>query len=283
IGMSYVGGLSFISGGNEGKKLTILGIGEGSSFGFRSRMTKLMELDACYIVLSNIGSDLAMTQALYEYLEDVLLDEIGTPVWWREKRTVQSEELAVVAVDANLLNKYEGFYKKDDKTFIGIVGDEKRLSRQLLENYYGFDRVLNDDLIPVDKSTLAVKGQKGLEYRFVEDSSTGKFSIDIARNGKGEGKAEPVQPVAGLDLAEYRGDYYSVERQKMYHLLVENDRLSISGFPIPGKTVLIPQKKDLFGCSHGFLTFHRYGDGKIRDFKFNAQNIDDFAGFFIKN
>jgi hypothetical protein len=241
-----------------------------------------MELDASYVVLSNISSDLAMTQAMYEYLEDVLFDEIGTPVWWREKRTIQPEILAAVAVDVKLLDKYKGFYKKDDKTFIGIVGNGKQLSRPLLENYYGFDRVLKDDLISIDKKALAVKGQKGLEYRFVEDSSAGNFSIEIVRNGQGEGKAVPVQSIAELDLAEYRGDYYSVERQKTYHLSVENDRLVISGFPIPGITALTPLKKDLFGCNQGFLTFHRYGDGKIRDFKFNAQNIDDFAGFFIK-
>jgi hypothetical protein len=190
--------------------------------------------------------------------------------------------LAAVVIDANLLNKYEGLYKKDDKTFIGIVSNERQLSHQILENYYGFDRVLKDDLIPIGRNALAVKGQKGFEYRFVENPSTGNIVIEIFRNGQSQGKAEPVQQVAGLDLAEYRGDYYSVERQKTYHLLVENDHISISGFPILGKTTLTPLKKDLFGCDQGFLTFHRYVDGKIRDFRFNVQYVDNFAGLFIK-
>lgn len=56
----------------------------------------------------------------------------------------------------------------------------------------------------------------------------------------------------------------------------------IRSLPGPGKTVLTSLKRDLFGCDQGFLIFHRYGDGKIQDFNFNAQNIDDFADFFIK-
>ena len=280
VGMAYVGGLS--SEGSKENRLTVLGIGEASSFGFRARTTKLMEADAYYVVLSNVQSDLAMGQGMYDFLQTVLLGQVGGTAEQKEKPTPPAEKTTAVAIDAKSLNVCKGFYQKDTNTFITIVSDGKQLSRQLLEIYWGFPRVLNDELIPVGNSTWAVKGQKGLEYHFAQGASNGTVHIEIVINGRTRGRAELVEPVEGLNLAEFQGNYGSVERQKAYQLAVENGQLSISGFPVPGKTVLTPLKKDLFGCSHGFLTFHRYDDGQIRDFQFAAQHVETFAGLFIK-
>jgi len=73
VEMTYIGAL--YSSGNGENKMTVLGVGEGSRFGFRSRMTRFMELGASYVVLSNVQSDRAMTQAMYNYLGDLLVEE----------------------------------------------------------------------------------------------------------------------------------------------------------------------------------------------------------------
>jgi len=47
--------------------------------------------------------------------------------------------------------------------------------------------------------------------------------------------------------------------------------------------VLVLLKKDLFGFVDGFLIFHRYPDGTIRDFKFLNESLDACTGsIFLK-
>jgi len=81
---------------------------------------------------------------------------------------------------------------------------------------------------------------------------------------------------------DYNGLYYSVELQKSYSFEINGNNLITKNF-LNNNVLLVPLKKDLFGCNQGFLIFHRYPDGKIRDFKFLNESLDAFTGtLFIK-
>jgi hypothetical protein len=90
-------------------------------------------------------------------------------------------------------------------------------------------------------------------------------------------------PSAGLDLSVYEGLYYSVELQNTLRLTAGDKGLVADEFLGEKDVSLTQVEKDVFGYAGGFLIFHRYEDGGIRDFKLENENVDRLLGsFFIR-
>jgi len=279
IFLSYSAEISPVSY-NDGKE--ILNImwekSEGSSYGYRARITRFMEKDACYIVLSNVQADRTMTSDMYNFIEDLLFEKLNMDI--RKVKNTYTWNTPSYKREATI-NIYEGFYKITDNSFVLITSDNNKLISRSFQNGYGFDNVTQNELIPEKENVFRVKGQEGLRYFFTKDSLNNNYNI-IVQNNASKDTAKCIEKNKYQGLMDYNGLYYSVELQKSYSFEINGNNLITKNF-LNNNVLLVPLKKDLFGCNQGFLIFHRYPDGKIRDFKFLNESLDAFTGtLFIK-
>lgn len=260
---AYVGFLRFDNIGGE--TITVVGLGTGSNYGFRSRMTRLMELNACYIVLSNVHKDRAMSRELYTFLERVLLQELGLP----GRKTSAGEQATVsprLVGDQAALAVFEGYYRGNDGRWIVVNRDSKGLYQQAYYEVDGVDYVRGGRLYPVSETRFALEGREGVVYSYFKRDGRHISGIFIGKGLSLECTASRVEP-ADLAFEEYSGIYYSVELQKTYRFVKNGDHLVAKEFLGQRNHVLTPLNKDLFVCDAGFLVFERYSDGKVRAFR----------------
>ena len=278
---SYAGDIYTVSY-NEGKQaLNILwGSPEGSSYGYRSRMTRFLEKDACYIVLSNVQADRTMGNSdMYNFIEDLLFENLSIDI----KKTKNTETWDAITFNSKIpINTYEGFYKVSDNHYIQVTANNNKLISRSLQNSSGFDNVSQDELNPEKEDIFRVKGQEGFQYYFIEDSLKDNYML-ILKNNTRTDTTKLIETNYNQALMDYIGTYFSVELQKSYRFEIKGNSIISNNFLNEDNVLFVPLKKDLFGCKQGFLIFHRYSDGKIRDFKFLNETIDGFGGSqFIK-
>jgi CubicO group peptidase (beta-lactamase class C family) len=279
IFLSYSAEISPVSYNNGKETLNIIWEkSEGSSWGYRARITRFMEKDACYIVLSNVQTDRSMTSDMYNFIEDLLFENLNIDIK-KVKNTVTWD--AITYESKIPFNTYEGFYKISNNSFIQVmVGNNKLISRSF-QNGYGFDNVSQNELISEKENVFHVKGQEGLRYFFTKDSLNSKYFI--IQNTASKDTAKLIMKDTNQNLLDYSGVYYSVELQKSYSFEIKDNNLITNNFLNNDNIVFVPLKKDLLGCDRGYLVFHRYSDGTIRDFKFINESLDAFTGsLFIK-
>lgn len=269
---------------NSGKdKLTIASHG-GSSYGFQASLVRIIERDACVIVLSNVQSDWAMTPETTEYLRDLLLEKLGVDLVESEQGDSESERSTPVVIAPTVLAAYEGLYEFDDGVIAAIFHQDNNLvelhgsSQQVGPFGSGVSR---RELIPCDENLFDIDGERELRYRFIKGSDG--YKIEVLRNGVLRTTAESLKCSPGVSLAEYQGEYYSVELQRTCRFFAEGGCLSTSDFLGAENPVFVPLEEDLFGFERGFLFFHRYAGGGIRDFRLETDYVDHNLGsIFIK-
>jgi CubicO group peptidase (beta-lactamase class C family) len=275
IFLSYSAEISPVSY-NDGKETLniIWDKSEGSSYGYRARVTRFMEKDACYVVLSNIQTDRSMTTDMYNYIEDLLFENLNINI----KKVKNTDTWDAISYKSKIpFNSYEGFYKISNNSFIQVIVDNNILTSRSFQSGNGFDNVAQNELIPERENIFRVKGQEGLRYFFTKDSLNRNYVI-IQKD-----TAKIIINNTNQDLLDYTGIYYSVELQKSFNFEVKGNNLITGNFLNKDNVVFVPLEIDLFGCKYGFLIFHRYPDGKIRDFKFSNESLDAlFGSTFIK-
>jgi CubicO group peptidase (beta-lactamase class C family) len=270
IFLSYSAEISPVSY-NDGKETLniIWDKSEGSSYGYRARVARFMEKDACYIVLSNVQTDRSMTTDMYNFIEDLLFENLNIDI----KKVKNTDTWDAISYKNKIpFNSYEGFYKISNNSFIQVIVDNNKLTSRSFQSGYGFDNVARNELIPEKENIFRVKGQEGLRYFFTKDSLNRNY-VTIQKD-----TAKFIIKNTNQDLLDYTGIYYSVELQKSFNFEVNGNNLITGNFLNKDNVVFVPLEKDLFGCNYGFLIFHRYPDGKIRDFKFLNETLDAFTG-----
>lgn len=260
------------------------GIGMGGSKGYRSFVRRYIELDACFVVLSNIQNDRTMTQEMFDYLETVLFEEMQITTERRTASATPPDDPSAVDIDPAYLAACEGFYQtRKGDAFIGVFRDGDKLFSQRLYDKWGFEDVARDELIFIGEDMFAVRDEPALRYRIAKLSAADRYVVTVLENGRIRWVARKIDTVPDVDLVDYPGLYYSVELRKTYRFARKEDRLTVSDFLNRGETTLVPLRADLFGCRHGFLVFHRYDDGTIRDFHYRSQEVDHvFGSLFIR-
>jgi CubicO group peptidase (beta-lactamase class C family) len=269
-----------ISYNNGQDKLKIASHG-GSSYGFRASLVRIIEKDACVIVLSNVQSDWAMTLETTDHIRDLLLEELGIAL---SEQASESGRPTPVAIALAVLAAYEGLYEFDDGGIAAIFHQDNKLvelhgsSQQIGPFGTGVSR---RELIPRDENLFDIDGERELQYRFIKESD--EYTIEVLRNGVLRTTAESLKCSPDVNLAEYQGEYYSVELQRTYRFFAEDGCLSTSTFLGAENPVFVPLEEDLFGFERGFLFFHRYAGGEIRDFRLETDYVDHNLGsIFIK-
>ncbi|UCG62329.1 MAG: serine hydrolase [Candidatus Zixiibacteriota bacterium] len=273
--------------------VTVRGLGTGSNYGFRSRMTRLLDKDACYIVLSNVHKDRAMGLKMYVFLEDLLLRERGlcrvsdNPAW---DSMLVSEP---ITVESASLQAYTGVYQLSgtgEKGFVvvSLIGDmlQYQMYYDAWGAYYaakGELQILSDD---GNGAEFRCDGGNDVYFRIyhLSEGVAAADSILAAKDGRFVGLGHRMQDTAAVDTAEYPGTYVSVELQKAFTVSSEGGQLSLNNFMGRDKTVLFPLTHDIFGSDQGFFIFERYPDGSVRHFVYRAQEVDNylFGSLFIK-
>lgn len=269
---------------NDGKdKITFLRAG-GSSYGFRALMDRIIEKDACMIALSNIQSDQISLYDIFEDVGNFLVDEIGIDL--RERQRSEGKDLEIVIpLDPNESSSYAGFYEFSDGTNVCIFQEKDRLFRRVLSEQTGNlgEAVMPRELVHRGHGVFDVKGIRRLQYRFTEAPEGMGYNILLYSTDKQQDEAKQIKFPVGFDLSQYEGRYFSVELQKTYRFSKKDGRLFTDKFLGEKNVSLIPLKKDVFGYDKGFLIFHRYNNGEIRDFKLENENVDRLLGsMFIR-
>ena len=291
-------------GGND--TLTIYGIGTGGNYGFQARLTRLLEIDACYIVLSNVHNGRAMNEQMYSFLQDILCEEAGIPLKTYYPLSSFAQSQTPAEVPEEQLQLYEGFYKTDDGSFVRVfVEDGKLFYRDFESSFWERKEVYGGELIPVDDSTfvdnnrfvrryflfvvpekLATDGPYApLRALFTDIPDTTDYHLLRIQYGAPSRALRWSSDNNGpeMDLAEYQGLYYSVEQQKTFQFTMRENHLMTSDFLGSEEIRFTPLKADLFSCEKGFVVFNRYTDGSIRDFWLMSENLDHVYGtLFIR-
>lgn len=291
---------------NDGQDtLRVFGIGTGGSYGFRSRLTRLIDLDATYIVLSNMHNDRTMNEQMYNFFQDLLCEELGIPLKVYRPLGSLAQTESPVEVPTEQLQMYEGIYQAGDDDIVHLFIEDDHLCFRGYElSFHDRIEVRGGRLIPLGSgaffdrngfvpryflfvvpSELAVKGPYASLRRFFTDTpDTNRYHlVRIGFRGTDCALRWSTEGSRRIDLAEYQGAYCSVELQKTYDLTLSDDRLFAADFLGIGAVQLTPLKADLFFCDKGFLVFHRYEDGSIRDFWLMSENLDHVYGsLFIR-
>ena len=283
--LSYLGLLLRRSFEESGETITLVGLGTGSNYGFRSRVTRLLEKDACYIILSNVHKDQAMGAEMYAFFEQILFERLGLlPV--EGDLTAVRQPLKGVAVDEQKAKSYEGFYRLGEEDFFGVFWKEGDLILQTFVDLWGAKYAGQTELITEDGNRFLSRDDDGVKYRFVKSpaDSPGPYQLEVVRPGQEPGLAVKLGAKSDPDLTPYVGGYYSTELQKKYDFTEHNGRVVAKDFLEDGPTVLTQLEPDFFGCDKGFLVFTRYKDGQVRDFRFRSEGVDNylFGSLFIK-
>ena len=269
----------------DGGKDTLFAVTTGgSSYGFLCNAERLIKKDVNSIVLSNIQSG-PIREICSEIDNKFLLTRLGIDIGQNDQAQ-NSWNSASVEVDPAVLNAYAGYYRLKSGGYAVVTCENGKLFcieslRQL--GTFSSGNISPHELFPVSDSLFKVENRRGMQYCFTENSLDEGYDIAISINNRPWDEAKSVKAVADLNLSEYSGYYYSLELQRAYRFSMKDNHLITSDFPGTEKAVFVPLEKDMFGFNQGYLVFHRYEDGEIRDFKLQTPQVDDAMGsLFIK-
>jgi CubicO group peptidase (beta-lactamase class C family) len=269
---------------NDGKdKMTFVRVG-GSSYGFCALMDRIIEKDACMIGLSNIQTDRISLYDIFEDVGDFLVEEMGIDMGPRQ--SAEGKDLNITApLDPEETPIYEGFYELGSGSIIDIYHENNKLFRRVLSEQTGYlgEAVMPRELRHRGHGVFDVYGIRGLQYRFTKESAEIGYKIALYRDDSLQEEAIRIESPVNFELSDYDGQYFSVELQKTYLFLAKGGLLFTDEFLGDKDVSFFPLKKDIFGYDKGFLLFHRYDDGEIRDFKLENEYVDRLLGsMFIR-
>jgi len=258
---------------NNRDSLVLIGVGTSGSFGYRARMTRFVNEDACYIVLSNIETDNTMNNDLFSFLSDILLEKLNIDYKFSRKEPIHSENHNIPYKSALQGNKYFGIYKKDKNSFISITTSNDTLIFQSAFLNWGSYNFEKKYLVARNKYIFKDLNSNN-EFYFSTDKTTNMIMVN---NNDTIFKASKINTDTNYN-SEYAGLYYSLEHQKTYKLKVNNEILVSYNFFGKSNTKFEYLKKDMFSCKYGFIMFNRNENDKIKGFRLNGEGIDTYEG-----
>ena len=257
---------------DEGKRIVHLNRLSGSSTGYVAAMDRILEAEACVIVLSNV-QDADVTRILDDVSDFFTRQELNLPIGNPAPLTVTPPP--AVAVPSIELNRVLGFYGNRGGDISGVVrGGDKFY----LINYSGgmvVPPIL--ELVPEGSDSFNLGWLTYFKGRFSPRGASGKPTLTTVIRGRIGSTLEKIEP-ADTDVSEFAGIYVSTELQKSYCFRCNAVRLTAEKFLGGGDVRLTPLDKDLFGYDGGLLLFSRYPDGAVSGFKLMTFATDTFFG-----
>jgi len=249
----------------------------GSSTGYAAAMDRILEAEACVIVLSNV-QDADVTRILDDVSDFLTRHELNLPIGSPAPQDVTPPQAAVIA-HADF-ERILGFYGKRGGNISGVV---RGVNKLYLMNYSGgaiAPPVL--ELVPEDSDSFNLGWMPFSKCRISPAAASGKLTLSTVIRGRTASTLEKIEPL-DEDVSGFVGVYMSTELQKSFRFHRSPDGLTAEKFLGGGDVRLTPLDKDLFGYDGGFILFSRYPDGSIYGFKLMTYATDTFMGSrFIK-
>jgi hypothetical protein len=242
-------------------------------------MTRFFEIDACYIVLTNIHKDRAVSHQLYGFLESLLLNELGIDSAYDGADPSRIAESDRITIDTQISEVCQGAHRIGKDCYFMFYREGTTLRCNWYRTIWGAWYAGEGELTTADNRKFKIEGSPDL---LLSIRSNGQ--IVLTENGRFRGKAQRIDNDNLQIPTEYPGKYYSIELQKTYSFSIRNGRLVAEDFLGEEPIALTQLSEDLLGCKKGFLVFERYGDGKIRAFRLRARDVDNylFGSLFIQ-
>jgi CubicO group peptidase (beta-lactamase class C family) len=260
----------------EGKNLS-LNVISGSSSGYMSCLTRMLEEDVCIIVLSNIN-DTEVNRICDDigdfYLRRFLGVEIGPEAPLTRNAPGASH------LDKSIVDRVIGFYRQAEGNYFGAIQDG--------DNYYSLNYIKGSginrtmELIPFVEDTFYLSHDNRFRCVFSPDKNDGTLTMSSMRNGRTFAKAKRYESKETIDK-EYEGSFTSLELQKTTTFIVGSNALMADNLLGKSNVKLTFLEKDLFGFEHGFIEFKRDKDGIISEFAVFTKDTDrGFGSKWIK-
>jgi CubicO group peptidase (beta-lactamase class C family) len=209
----------------EPLELTVYGHGTGSNYGFRSHMTRFIEIDACYIVLTNIHKDRAVSHQLYGFLESLLLNELGIDSAYDGADPSRIAEADRITIDPQISEGCQGAYRIGEGCYFILYQEGTTLRCNWYRTIWGAWYAGEGALTTANNRMFNIEGSPGLLLSIRSDGQIG-----LIENGRFRGKAQRIDNDNPQIPTEYAGEYYSIELQKTYSFSIRNGRLVAEDF-----------------------------------------------------
>lgn len=223
----------------------------GADAGYRSYVVWFPEQQLGVAVLSNLGS--FNPGEVANRVATVYLGQQMMP----EPPKLQPTERTFVALDANTLRQYQGYYRlSDDRVFQVVDQDGKLLAGPL-----GGPLV---ELKPMSTAHFYSE-QTQVDVEFTPKIGK-EMGVKVTRSGGAvEGERVPISPFDAKDLPTYPGTYWSDELETQYTIALQEGKL-LADHAHHGQIVLTPVAKDQFRGATWFMPevkFVRDSTGKV--------------------
>ena len=260
--------------GNKSIRLNRL---SGSSTGYVAAMDRIIDADACTIVLSNV-QDADVNRIIDDVSDFFARHELGLPIGNPAPPTRTAKPAAAVSpADIELVL---GFYGTRGDTISGVVRGGDKL---YLMNYSGGGiepPVL--ELVAEGSDSFNLGWLTNFKCRFSQDGTSGKSLLSTIARGRTVSTTERIEP-ADIDVSEFAGAYVSAELQRTFRFSRSGAGLVAEKFLGKEDVRLAALDKDLFGLDRGFILFTRYPDGAVSGFKLMTYATDTYLGSkFVK-
>ncbi len=249
----------------------------GSSAGYAAAMDRMINPDACVIVLSNI-QDAETTRILDDVSDFLLRHVLGIAIGNPAPPTVTPPPAASVAPADS--EKILGFYRDSSGPILGVVRDGGKIYQLSYSGGHVSPPVL--EMVPQGGDSFGLGYLSVLQCRYTVAGKDGRPALMSFFNGRATGTALKIDPLS-VNTSEYGGCYTSVELQKTYRFSPGPAGLTAEKFLGQANLPMVFLEKDLFGFERGFVLFTRSVDGAISGFTLMTEDTDSFFGSkFIK-
>ena len=137
--------------------LEMMGLGTSGSFGFRNRMTRFINEGACYIVMSNIETDSTMSNEMFAFLSDILLERLNIDFRFT-KNEKKIDDYHTFKLPEESQKEYTGLYRKDNNTYFNVFDKKVTLNLHSISYKFGSYNMKEEILIPIhQKSDFSVE------------------------------------------------------------------------------------------------------------------------------
>ena len=242
----------------------------GSFIGFKGEFIRFPEQKFSVVILANLASinpRKLSRQVIDLYLADQF--ESGQP---KTEARVEKVKRSDISIDPSIYDTFTGKYQLESGAVIIIAKENGRLKAHI-------ESQPKAELIPESETHFFLKNRDAqISFRREVD---GKVTNLVLHQNKQNLPAKKIKSqILSLDqLEKFEGEYYSIELQVTYRVVLKEKQLFIRVRNIPPEP-LIYFHGDRFTVAYKKVTFLRNNRGKITSFTLDTDRVKNLK--FVK-
>jgi CubicO group peptidase (beta-lactamase class C family) len=230
----------------------------GADAGFRSYLAWFPERSLGIVVLSNVASFDA--GGMTRRVADVFLGHEPAPP------PAARPAPAAVSLAAERLDEFVGTYLLGTGSLLSLERSGERLMLRMGAGQPSPVVAIGPDRFYLEPQETVIS--------FIRDASTRVTGASLELRG-GAVAASRLEPVAGLDLGHYQGDYHSPELGTTYSIVHRDGQLFAEHRRHPPSRLTLVEKDRFLGDRWGMgtLRFTRGADGELTGFELSGSRV----------